>query len=64
MHSADLPSEFDTVPSPTMEQAERCRDRLIGEIPSEGFFKISRAAFCYVQKYEDELKPGYPILVR
>ena len=64
MHSADLPSEFDTVPPLTMDQAERCRDRLIAEVPPEGFFKISRTAFCYVQKYEDELKPGDPILVR
>lgn len=64
MHSADLPSEFYTMPPPTMDQAERCRDRFIAEVPPEGFSKISRTAFCYVQKDEDELQPGDPILVR
>lgn len=63
MHSV-LSSEFDTVPPPTMERAERCRDRLIAEVLFEGFFKIIRTAFCHVQKYEDELKPGDTILIR
>ena len=46
------------------ELATRIQERLLGEIPAEGFLKMSEVSFAYVDRYEKELKPGNPILIR
>ena len=46
------------------EQAKVIRDRLINEIPAEGFLKMGEGEFGYVHKYERELKPGDSLLIK
>lgn len=46
------------------EQAIAIRDRLINEIPSEGFLELPEVIWAYNGKYMGELKPGDPLLVK
>lgn len=46
------------------EQAKVIRDRLINEIPAEGFLKMGEGEFGYVHKYELELKAGDSLLIK
>jgi hypothetical protein len=54
-----LPNET----SISQETAEHIRSRLLNEIPAEGFIE-SNDGFTMVDKYETELKPGDPLLIR
>ena len=46
------------------EQAIAIRDRLINEIPSEGFLELPEVIWAYNGKYMGELKPGDPLLIK
>ena len=46
------------------EQAMKIRDRLLNEIPAEGFLEMGKEVFSYSQKYKRELKPGDPLLIK
>ena len=46
------------------EQALAIRERLINEIPAAGFLEMGKKGLRYVQKYEFELKPGDPLLIK
>ena len=46
------------------EQAMRIRERLLNEIPAEGFLEMGKENLCYVSRYERELKPGDPLLIK
>ena len=46
------------------EQAITIRDRLINEIPAEGFLEMPNWGLVYTSKYESELKPGDPLLIK
>lgn len=48
----------------TDEQALAIRERLLNEIPGEGFWEMPKIAFASVQRYEKELKPGDPLLIK
>ena len=48
----------------SMEKAMEIRDRLLNEIPEAGFLEKGHKSLCYVQKYEDELQPGDPLLIK
>ena len=48
----------------SMEKATEIRDRLLNEIPAAGFLEKGHKSLCYVQKYEDELKSGDPLLIK
>ena len=47
-----------------VDQALAIRDRLINEIPAEGFIKMGKESLCYVSTYESELKPGDQLLIK
>ena len=47
-----------------VEQALAIRDRLINEIPAEGFFEMGEDGLYYVDKYERELKSGDRLLIK
>ncbi len=47
-----------------IEQARAIQERLLDEISSEGFLEMPKVAFAYNQKYEKELKPGDPLLIK
>lgn len=47
------------------EQAEAIRERLLNEIPAEGFLKMGNAILnASVHRYELELQPGDPLLIK
>ena len=46
------------------EQALAIRERLLDEIPAEGFLKMGRAIFAYDSGYKRELKQGDPLLIK
>ena len=46
----------------SMEKATEIRDRLLSEIPAEGFLEMPETGFAYSEEYE--LKPGDPFLIR
>ena len=48
----------------SMEKATEIRDRLLDEIPADGFLEMPETGFAYSEEYELELKPGDPYLVR
>ena len=48
----------------TDEQALAIRERLLDEIPAAGFIEMGNAVFASVQRYERELKPGDPLLIK
>ncbi len=48
----------------SMEKATEIRDRLLNEIPAAGFLEKGHKSLCYVSRYERELKPGDPLLIR
>ena len=48
----------------SMEKATEIRDRLLNEIPAEGFLEMPETGFAYSEEYEYELKPGDPFLIR
>lgn len=40
------------------------QERLLNEIPSKGFLEMGKEVFFFNSKYEAELKPGDPMLVK
>ena len=48
----------------SMEKATEIRDRLLNEIPADGFLEKGHKSLCYVSRYERELKPGDPLLIK
>ncbi len=46
------------------ERALAIRERLINEIPAEGFLKLPKVIFASNTKYEFQLKPGDPLLIK
>ena len=48
----------------SQKQARAIRERLLNEIPAEGFLKMPEVPFAYVDRYERELKPGDPLLIK
>ena len=46
------------------DQAIAIRDRLINEIPAEGFLELPEVIWAYNGKYMGELKPGGPLLIK
>ena len=46
------------------EQAIALVDRLVNEIPEEGFLEMEGGDLIYYGKYEKELKPGDPLLIK
>ncbi len=63
LRSPPMPREDDSLLM-SMEMATEIRDRLINEIPGEGFLEKGHKNLCYVQKHEDELKDGDPLLIK
>lgn len=51
-------------PLMSKEQATKIRDRLLNEIPAEGFLEMGKEGFAYSTKYIRKLKPGDPLLIR
>lgn len=50
-------------PLMSKEQARAIQERLLNEIPVEGFLEIPKTCFAYNTKYMKELNPGDPLLV-
>ena len=48
----------------SMEKATEIRDRLLNEIPADGFLEKGHKSLRYVSRYERELKPGDPLLIK
>ena len=48
----------------SMEKSTTIRDRLLNEIPAEGFLEMPNVGFAYSDKHELELKAGDPLLIR
>ena len=46
------------------EQATALVDRLVNEIPADGFLEMEGGDLIYYGKYEKELKPGDPLLIK
>lgn len=46
------------------EQAIALVDRLVNEIPADGFLEMEGGDLIYYGKYEKELKPGDPLLIK
>ena len=46
------------------EQARAIVDRLVNEIPADGFLEMEGGDLIYYGKYEKELKPGDPLLIK
>ena len=46
------------------EQALAIRERLLDEIPAEGFLKMGRGGFILRDRYIKELRPGDPLLIK
>ena len=42
----------------------RIRERLLNEIPAAGFLEMGKENLCYVSRYERELQPGDPLLIK
>ena len=51
-------------PLMSKEQAARIQERLLNEIPAEGFLEMGKDGFAYNSTYERELKPGDPLLIK
>ena len=51
-------------PLMSKELATRIRDRLLNEIPADGFLKMGKENLCYVHHYQRELKAGDPLLIK
>ena len=58
-------SEHNELEEPNMpeEQARALVDRLVNEIPADGFLEMN-GNLHYVHRYELELEPGDPLLIR
>ncbi len=52
-----------TKPWMPREQALAIQERLLNEIPTEGFLEMPEVGFAYVQKYYANLQPGDPLLI-
>ena len=48
----------------SMEKATEIRDRLLNEIPAEGFLEMPNVGFAYGGRHELELKAGDTLLIR
>ena len=48
----------------SQEQARAIRERLLNEIPAEGFSKMPEVPFAYVHQYYANLQDGDPLLVK
>ena len=46
------------------EQARTIQERLLNEIPAAGFLEMPKVGFTFNSKYESELKPGDPLLIK
>ena len=46
------------------DQATTLRDRLVNEIPAEGFWEMPESGLTYIHRYELELKQGDSLLVK
>ena len=46
------------------DQARAIQERLLNEIPAAGFLEMPKVGFTYNSKYESELKPGDPLLIK
>lgn len=44
--------------------ARAIQERLVNEIPSQGFIEMGDERLCYVANYESELKPGDQLLIK
>lgn len=51
-------------PRMSREQATGILDRLLNEIPGEGFLEMPKTGFAYSTKYMKELKTGDPLLIK
>ena len=51
-------------PLMSKEQATRIQERLLNEIPAEGFLEMGKDGFAYNSTYERELQPGDPLLIK
>ena len=51
-------------PRMSKEQATRIQERLLNEIPAEGFLEMGNEVFGYSQTYQRELKAGDPLLIK
>ena len=57
----DLQIDGERIPE---EQALAIRERLINEIPAAGFLELPKVVFASNTKYEFQLKPGDPLLIK
>ena len=57
----DLQIDGERIPE---EQALAIRERLINEIPAAGFLELPKVVFSSNTKYEFQLKPGDPLLIK
>ena len=46
------------------DQARAIQERLLNEIPAAGFLEMPKVGFTFNSKYESELKPGDPLLIK
>ena len=46
------------------DQAAKIQERLLNEIPAEGFLEMGKENLCYVSSYKRELKAGDPLLIK
>ena len=44
--------------------ARAIQERLVNEIPADGFIEMLKVGFAFSQKYQAELKPGDPMLIK
>ncbi len=51
-------------PLMSKELATKIQERLLNEIPAEGFLKMGNEVFAYNSTYERELKDGDPLLIK
>ena len=63
LRSPPMPREDDSLLM-SMEKATEIRDRLLNEIPAEGFLEMPNVGFAYSGKHELELKAGDPLLIK
>ena len=54
----------DDQPRMSEELATRIQERLLNEIPGEGFLEMGNEVFAYSQTYQRELKDGDPLLIK
>lgn len=51
-------------PLMSKELATKIQERLLNEIPAEGFLEMGNEVFAYSQTYQRELKDGDPLLIK